>query len=153
MVYAIHKTELRKEAPVHLIEIYKFWKIVEETDSNGGPRSTLTDFQNALLELYREDQILADDQMDRFSVMQSVQNTDRSSSDFDLCSDRFVREFPSYEFDRTCRVFPSSKTPTSNFNSLKDYLLSTNLSAMKDFKEEIRFLDGQVNLDGERVAC
>ena len=45
VLYAIHKTELRKEAPVHFIEIYKFWKMVEQTDSNGGPKASLADFQ------------------------------------------------------------------------------------------------------------
>ena len=91
--------------------------------------------------------------MDRYSVIATVQNTERQPSDFDLCSDRFIREFPGYEFDKNCRMVPSSKTPTSNFNSMKEYLLCTDPAVVKDHKKDTRFLDGKVSLDGERVAC
>ena len=97
--------------------------------------------------------MLVDNQMDRYSVMTNIQNTDRQTTDFDLCSDRFVRELPGYEFDKNCHVVPSSKTPTTNFNSLKEYLLSNDPAVVKDFKKDVRFLDGKVSLDGERVAC
>lgn len=44
VIYAVNEAELRKEAPVNFIEIYKFWKIVEQTDSNKGPTVDLADF-------------------------------------------------------------------------------------------------------------
>lgn len=50
-------------------------------------------------------------------------------------------------------MVPSSKTQTTNFNSLKEYLLCTDPAVVKDYKKDMRFLDGKVSLDGERVAC
>lgn len=79
-------------------------------------KSSIDDFVNVLYELYRDDQILADKEMNRFSLDFRYQNTTSNLQEFMLCSDRFVTNFPVYTVDQQCRVVPKPSVKTLNFD-------------------------------------
>ena len=107
----------------------------------------------ALFDLYREDLILCDAEMNRYSLDKTNQSTAERSTEYDLCSDRLVTKFPTYQFDEKCRIVPGPDTPTFNFVDLKQLLLSKDLSRDVEFeKSDIRFLDGTVGMKGNMVA-
>ena len=69
------------------------------------------------------------------------------------------RLFPSYRLDAQGRFLPGENTPTLNFTDLKQLLLSKDMSKYAQWTLELmnketrcRFLDGSVNLAGDRVA-
>ena len=91
--------------------------------------------------------------MNRFSVDCARQNTRKHKSEFDLCSDRLVIKFPTYQFDKICRIVPGPSSKTFDFNQLKEYLLSDDLSKDVNFDpDDLRFLDGTLDMTGNRVA-
>ena len=52
-----------------------------------------------------------------------------------------------------CKIIPGPKTPRFNFTQLKELLLSKDLSLDERFKlNDYRFLDGSVDMTGNRVA-
>ena len=71
-------------------------------------------------------------------------------TEFELCSDRFRRKFPTYHFDERLRVVPGPETPVVNFNALKALLLSKDLARNDELaaadRGDFRFLDGKVDL-------
>ena len=62
-------------------------------------------------------------------------------------------KYPSYIFDERCKVIPGPETPLYNFVELKELLLSKDLSRDADFDcNDLRFLDGKVDMTGNMVA-
>lgn len=106
-----------------------------------------------LFDLYREDAILCDTEMNRYTLDQKNQSTVENPTDYDLCSDRLLNKFPTYQFDDKCRIIPGPDTPLRNFRDLKALLLSKDLSLDADFeKTDLRFLDGKCGMKGNMVA-
>ena len=106
-----------------------------------------------LFDLYRNDEILCDREMNRFSLDVRNQNSMHSETDFDLCSDRMVLKNPTYVLDEECKAVPGPKAKTLDFFNLKSLLLSKNLTLDATFsKRELCFLDGQRNLEGNMIA-
>ena len=75
-------------APVYFLEIYKVYKALYENSEDSYENKTLLKVKHVLVDLYRNDQVLADRELHRFSVQNSNQNSKKNISDFDLCSDR-----------------------------------------------------------------
>lgn len=71
---------------------------------------------------------------------------------FDLYSDRKVRKFPDYDIvGPHLHLKPKESCPVVNFDSLKDLMLSKDLSKLQEFKELInpcKFLDKKVGMPG-----
>ena len=84
----IARAEQRKMAPVYFLEIYKVYKALYENSEDSYENKTLLKVKHVLVDLYRNDQVLADRELHRFSVQNSNQNSKKNISDFDLCSDR-----------------------------------------------------------------
>lgn len=66
-----------------------------------------------------------------------------------------MRHFPTYKLDDRLRLVPGKDTPTVNFAWLKETLLSKDLSqadALSWAKEGLRFLDGSVDMAGNRIC-
>ena len=62
-------------------------------------------------------------------------------------------KFPTYKFDKKCRIVPGPDTPVKNFKEVKELLLSKDLSRDAEFsKDELHFLDGKVGMRGNMVA-
>ena len=81
-----------------------------------------------LYELYRTDQILADTEMNYFSMKPEYQSQKDQLTGFDLCSDRMAKSFNTYTFDEVGRMIPNENARLINYNQLRELLLSTNLS-------------------------
>ena len=79
-------------------------------------------------ELYRNDEILTDAFENRYSAQKEMQDNLQNKTGFELYSDRITRIYPSYVLDGTLKLQPGPTTETMNFNTLKDILLSTDLS-------------------------
>ena len=140
-------------APVYFLEIYKVYKALYENSEDSHENKTLLKVKQVLVDLYRNDQVLADRELHRFSVQNSNQNSKKNISDFDLCSDRLELKHPGYELDQRCRLIPGPKTSRHNFQKLKTKLLSKDLDQDAKYNpNEVLFLDGKVDLTGSRVA-
>ena len=99
------------------------------------------------------DEILADEEMNRFSLEPRNQNSIQRSTKFDLCSDRLRTKYPDYELDSRCRIVPGLRAPLRNFTELKQMLLSKDLTKdVKYNKDDLLFLDGKVDMTGNAVA-
>ena len=72
-------------APVYFLEIYKVYKALYENSEDSHENKTLLKVKHVLVDLYRNDQVLADRELHRFSVQNSNQNSKKNISDFDLC--------------------------------------------------------------------
>ena len=108
---------------------------------------------NVLFDLYRSDQVLCDHEMNRYSFEPRNQSTTQRITEFDLCSDRMREKFPTYEFDKRCKVIPGSGTKLLNFAKLKDLLLSKDLERDSGFDKngDFHFLD-KADMTGNMVA-
>ena len=78
-----------------------------------------------IFELVRNDMILSDKMVEYFSVNPLNQCTESNPTAFELCSDRLAKDFANYTFDERGRARSGPKTPTINFDNLKDLLLSS----------------------------
>ena len=153
VINSLSRAEQRKMAPVYFLEIYKVYKALYENQEDAHENKAMLKVKQVLVDLYRNDQVLADREIHRFSVQNSNQNSRKNISDFDLCSDRLELKFPSYELDKRCRLIPGPKTSRQNFDLLKTKLLSKNLDWDSKYNpNEVGFLDGKVDLAGSRVA-
>jgi hypothetical protein len=106
-------------------------------------------------DLWRDDQILANKEVTVYSVNPEMQNTLENPTGFELYSDCFARLYPTYTLDARLRIVPGPETPTVNFNTLKEILLSTDLernSELAWIEKGLRFLDGSVDMTGNRVC-
>ena len=112
-------------------------------------------FWMVLGDLFRNDELLCDYEQINYSVNPQMQDTPENPTGFELYSDRMKRQYPDYILGKELILFPGPKTPVVNFHTLKDILLSTDLS--QDYllswtNKGLRFLDDKVDLTGNRVA-
>ena len=97
---AIRNAEAKKKSPVYLIEIYKAFKSEDSTDLS------LSAFKDIVFDLFRNDQVLANQEMTKFSLQIQNQNQIQSPTEYNLCSDWFISRYPSCVFDSKCKVKP-----------------------------------------------
>ena len=106
--------------------------------------------------MVRNDEVLVDDEMNRFTMKSSNQRTPDNETEFELMSDRLARKFPGYELDDECRIVPGKDTPTVSFKWLKELLLSKDMNRNSELNwannGQYRFLDGEEDLMGNMVA-
>jgi hypothetical protein len=88
--------------------------------------------------------------MNLFSLKKEMQDSPTNPTSFYLFSDRLKKFFPDYRLDAHSALRPKVDTPTMNFNTLKEILLSKDLSRNIELefagKEQYRFLDSKVDL-------
>jgi len=99
----------------------------------------------SLYEMWRDDLILADKELTRWSVNPAKQRTEKNPTEFELYSDRHERLYSNYVLDERLRMRPGPKTKVANFEEIKDILLSTDLSRDSELdwtNDGLRFLDG-----------
>ena len=138
---ALKNAEQLKGQPVYVLDVF-------HAQVHEGPK--MKDFYlfTALQDLYRNDELLADRAMERFSFNPEVQSTEKNVTEYELFSDRFTRMFPAYSLDERLRVRPGNETPRVNFKWLRELLLSQDLSRDGELEwirdgKELRFLDGE----------
>ena len=112
--------------------------------------------QFALVELFREDWVLSDKEMHKFSLNRKMQHTELNPTGLMLFSDRVAMIYPGYLVDKRLAIRAGPDTPTLNFNHLKELYLSKDLSRNSEFswmeKETDRFLDGTVDMSEHSVT-
>lgn len=111
----------------------------------------------ACMDLYQNDEILANYNMDKFSLNGQVQKSSKNpESTFMLYSDRRVHKYSDYDLNETWHLIPKATTPTINFDQLKELMLSTDFSRQGEFQKllsgDLKFLDKKVDLAGNKVA-
>ena len=111
-----------------------------------------------LFNLFKDDRVLCDTEMNLYSLDGSKQRSQSNpDSEFELCSDRFLRLFPTYELDEKCIFRPGPWTETIKFSTLKEIMLSKEDDAYGKLREMTKdgkctFLDATESLEGNRVA-
>jgi|LakMenEpi03Aug12_release.lakeMendotaPanAssembly.Ray.scaffolds.fasta_scaffold361108_1 hypothetical protein len=79
-------------------------------------------------ELFRNDDILTDAFENHYSTQKAMQDSPLNKTGFELYSDRIARIYPTYVLNDNLKLQPGPTTETISFNTLKDILLSTDLS-------------------------
>ena len=109
-----------------------------------------------MVELFREDWVLSDKEMHKFSVSRKMQNTELNPTAFMLFSDRVAMMYPGYLVDTRLAIRAGPDTPTLNFKYMKELYLSKDLSRNSEFNwmelENNRFLDGKVDMSEHSVT-
>ena len=143
---AVLAAETRKQAPVYILEIFKSLKPPHELN--------YAQLSHVLQDLYRDDSILADKEMNKYSLDVKHQSSIIHQTQFTLCSDRMEQNFQGYELDKICRVVPSQRAPKTNFKELKQLLLSNDTSKDNQFNlnDNFRFLDCNSDMKGDMVC-
>jgi len=102
--------------------------------------------QATLHDFVKTDQILGDENLQRFSLQQTNQSTPEKLTDFVLYSDRIQTIYPTYVLDERCRIRPGQNTPVINLGWLRELLLSSDLRRNAELDwvsgKNLRFLDG-----------
>ena len=163
---AIKNAEIkRRGSPVYKLEAFQVW-LEHEGPFIDKELCTISHFAQLCYQLYRNDEVLADPNLDMFSTDPKRQfmriddegkqhNTDEAKA-FELFSDRMERLYPKYDLSVSGAMMPRDKTPTVSFEWLKELLLSTDLRRLSElqFADEgnYRMLDGSILPAGERVA-
>jgi len=110
----------------------------------------------ALLDLYMDNQLLADREVLKFTLNSAHQHSPLNETDFMLYSDRIRTAYPGYILDSQNRVIPGPNTPTVNFDKIISILLSKDLSRNEELswiaKERDRFLDGTVSMRNHGIS-
>ena len=111
----------------------------------------------ACMDLYLQDELLASLNGEQFSLDPYQQRSHNNAvSVFELFSDRRQRCFSGYDFKPNGCIVPKETTPTINYNTLRDLLLSTDKSRMSEYETliagELKFLDKRVQLGMDKVA-
>jgi hypothetical protein len=111
----------------------------------------------ALLDLYMDDKVLADREVNLFTLNPAHQHNPMNETNFMLYSDRIRAVYPSYELDNKNRVVAGPETPTLNFNEVVSILLSKDLNRNEELKwveKETggRFLDKSVSMRNHGMA-
>jgi len=108
-----------------------------------------------LQELFRNDDLLADAEETTYSARADMQDSPRNRTGFELFSDRVKRMYPDYILDDTLKLMPGPDAATVNFDALKSVLLSKDLKRVSELAwtaKALRFLDGKVDLTGNRIC-
>lgn len=110
----------------------------------------------SLIDLYKNDEILADELCDAFSLRPEMQHTDDNPTGFRLMSDYMTHKYPQLVMDAEGVLHPKADAPVVNFYQLKELLLSKDLSRLRELdwisQEQNRFLDNTVDMTGNRVG-
>ena len=149
---ALFLSEKEKGSPVYLTEIYQYayprsWRPILPKDL----------FILALEDLYYNDEILADKDFHKYSIDPAQQHTEDNPTGMRLYSDYFAEKYPQCTVDaKLGKLNPKPGSERVNFNELKELLLSKDLSRVKELewthKSPSRFLDGQVDMAGNKVG-
>ena len=139
---AVQKAELRKgNLPVNILEI---WRCIELNS-----RLHSKKFKVALLDLYKQGEVFADDSLCYFSTdVYLLRSKLNKNAKFLSCLDLIQCKFPTYKFDKIYRIVPTRVTPVVNFHDLKSLLLSTDAARYHELDCTIQrvFLDGKVDI-------
>lgn len=112
---ALAEAEKRYGRPVYVHEIYYE---IPQVSFLPSLRPYIT--WQACLDMYQNDEIMADKLCDQFSLNPKLQRSaSNPESEYELFSDRFVRRWPTYCYDDKLIVRPTSETPRINFDTLK----------------------------------
>ena len=90
---ALLEAEGRADGPVHHVDIYRALIDLGETETTP---TSITNMCHALFDMVRNDEILTDDEMNRYTVRPANQRTAKNETEFELCSDRLARKYPGY---------------------------------------------------------
>ena len=148
---AITLGEAELGKPLYYVEIVaSFTKNIEEAASK------VSLIQFSLVELFRDDKVLATKDMHKFSVNPAMQNTESNKTDYMLFSDRVALIYPGYQLDHRLCIRAGPTSATLNFDKLRELFLSKDLSRCAEFdwmkEESNRFLDGTVDMLPHSVA-
>ena len=89
--------------------------------------------RKALYDLYRNDEILADFEMNRFTIdFETHHQQAGTATGYQVCTERMKSKFGMYTFDDRCRVIPGQLSPASDFVELKSLLLDQDLEKMPE---------------------
>jgi len=86
----ISKLEVEKERPIYFVEVYQ--EMMRDSDTDQMRNSV----QN-IFNLFKDDKVLADAEMNLFSLNPELQRNQANDSKFELCSDRMERLYPTYK--------------------------------------------------------
>ena len=139
--------ESERGSPGYIVDIYR---------AMTNKDISIVEVRRTLFGLYRKNKILADSDLNRFSFDFDTHLTTETFQEFDQCSQRMEKQFPSYGFDANSRIVPTALAPVGNFERLKRDLLLTDEKMQSQTLQwgedgNFRFLDGS-GLDGDMVA-
>ena len=117
---ALRRAEAQKGAPVYLCEVSQAWNSLM-------PKVATPFILAGLQDLYRNDEVLCDLEINLFTLNPEHQRTEDNGKVFEVFSDRMARLYPTYEFDPKGRARPGPDTPRTNLRELKELLLSKDL--------------------------
>ena len=103
---AVQHAENQKKEPVYTVDIFRS---VVKLGKFGSP--SMIDIRRVLFDLYRADQILADEKLNKFSLDFINQHNPITPTGFDLCSERMQKKFAMYRLDEKCRIQPGPLAP------------------------------------------
>ena len=134
-----------------MVEIYAVF-----VETSGFPPVPIFFIMQALYDLWANDEILCDKELNRMSVNPFLQKTPDNESEYELFSDRFERMYAhKFVLNERLAFRPGPDTPVLNFKYVKELLLSTDLSrnAELDWIKDgsFRFLDAE-DMTGNQVA-
>ena len=108
-----------------------------------------------LSDLFKDDRILCDSEMNLYSLNPDLQRTASNESPFELCSDRMQRLYPTYALHEDGVFLVGPETQTISFSELRSLLLSKDRDGydrLIDLTSQCKFLDGMQDLTGDRIA-
>ena len=117
---AIQAAEAERGGPAYAVDVGRNWSSVL-------PMLSPFHLLMGLQDLYRNDEVLADLALERYTTRVEHQNREGHETEYELYSDRVVRVFPGYVLDRRLRYRPGPETPRVDFNWLRELLLSNDL--------------------------
>ena len=100
--------EQKKGGPPYVIEIAAKWISLV-------PMMSIFHLFVGLLDVFRNDEVLADYECNKFTLNPNHQSKADKPSEFELYSDRMARVFPTYKLDEKLRVRPGPESTTVNF--------------------------------------
>lgn len=118
---ALQMAEQKKGGPPYVIEIAAEW-------SSLVPMTTIFHLFVGLLDVFRNDEVLADYECNKFTLNPNLQSKVGRPSEYELYSDRIARVFPTYKLDEKLRVRPGPESQTVSFLWLKELLLSNDIA-------------------------
>ena len=102
---AVHDAENKKQEPAYIVDIYR-----SVVDLGHFANPSITEVRKALFDLYRNDELLADEQMNRFTLEFETHERGLTSTGYESCSRRMERKFSMYKFDEKRRIVPMLAT-------------------------------------------
>ena len=110
----------------------------------------------SLCDLYQNDEILGNLNLEKFSLNTALQrNALNPDSEYDVYSDRYTRKFSDYTIVDHQFLRANDTTPTLNFVYLKELMLSKDHSRIEEYRNMVKsekFLDKKNDMIGNRVA-